>query len=97
MNFYSLDTFSWHEVPISLAFMQAHRQQFDDYQLHSAIAKCHGLPPPQASSKVRSGEVGWHQGELSADMLAELDAVWQEQITEKYGFASYHELRAALR
>lgn len=81
----------------SLPFMQAHRQQFDDHQLHSAIARCHGLPPPQASSKVRSGAVGGYKGELSAEILAELDQVWQTQITEKYGFASYHELRAALR
>lgn len=81
----------------SLAFMQAHRQQFDDHQLHSAISKCHGLPPPQGSSKVRAGQVGAYQHELPASIVAELDAVWQVHITAHYGFASYEELRTALR
>ena len=48
------------------------------------------------SSKVRSGRVGDHQRELPADISAEMDAIWREEIEAKLGMASYQALRETL-
>ena len=80
----------------SLDFMLAHKDRFDDYLIRQHSERVAGLPPGSDSAKVRQGEVGAHKVELPTHLSAELDQIWREEITPKYDFASYGELRAAL-
>lgn len=40
--------------------------------------------------------MGEHRRELSPEIIAGLDAIWQREITPRFGFASYEEFAAAL-
>jgi hypothetical protein len=80
----------------SIEFMSAHKRQFDDHLIRQARDAVCGLPPGGESSKVRTGNVGDHAHELSADLIAELDQIWREEIEPQTGFPSYAALRAAL-
>ena len=80
----------------SLDFMLAHKNRFDDLLMRERSERVIGLPPGSDSTKVRKGKVGEHAHELSADLSAEFDRVWREQIEAKFGFASYAELSDAL-
>jgi hypothetical protein len=80
----------------SLDFMLAHKNRFDDLLMRERSERVIGLPPGSDSTKVRKGKVGEHAHELSADLSAEFDRVWREQIEAKLGFASYAELSDAL-
>jgi hypothetical protein len=55
-----------------------------------------GIPPGGDSAKVRAGQVGEHKEHFSTETLAELDAVWQREVTEKAGFSDYASMIAAL-
>lgn len=81
----------------SLDFMLNHKDKFDDFLLHNLFIQAGILPPGGDSAKVRKGEVGQHHYELSAEISAEMDVIWQEEITAKLGFTDYRALRAALR
>jgi hypothetical protein len=80
----------------SLEFMRAHQRQFDDHLIREARDATCGLPPGGNSSKVRTGNVGDHAQELSAEVGAAFDRVWREEIEATLGFPSYAALRAAL-
>ncbi len=81
----------------SLQFMQAHKQHFDDHLIRQARDAVCGLPPGGDSSKVRTGNIGDHARELPADVSAECDRIWKEEIEATLGFATYADLRIALR
>ncbi|MCB1692423.1 MAG: sulfotransferase domain-containing protein [Pseudomonadales bacterium] len=81
----------------SLAFMQANKDKFDDLMMREMSEKNAGLPPGSESSKVRDGKTGSHVDVLGPELLAELDAIWQEEIAAKYGFADYAAMEKALR
>ena len=78
----------------SFAFMRAHERQFDDHLVRQARDAACGLPPAGVTTKIRTGRVGDHVGELSADLCEALDALWHELIAEPFGLRSYEELRA---
>jgi hypothetical protein len=59
-------------------------------------ARCN-LPAGSDSAKVRKGGVGGYKAELSADLVAQLDAKWTELVTPVTGFADYAALEAAIR
>jgi len=80
----------------SLDFMLAHKEQFDDRLMREFNVKIGQLPPGGDAIRVRKGRVGDHRLELPADISAEMDAIWQEEITAKWGLASYQDLRAAI-
>ena len=80
----------------SLDFMLAHKDRFDDRLMRERSERVIGLPPGSDSAKVRKGKVGEHVNELSAEISAEFDRVWREQIESKLGFSSYAELSDAL-
>lgn len=80
----------------SLDFMSVHKRQFDDHLIREARDTLCGLPPGGDSAKVRTGNVGDHTRELSAEIIAELDRIWREEIEVPLGFPSYAALRAAL-
>ena len=80
----------------SFDFMLAHKDRFDDKLMRDRSERLSGLPPGSDSAKVRKGEVGEHRQELSAEIIAGLDAIWQREVTPRFGFAQYEDLAAAL-
>lgn len=80
----------------SLEFMRIHKRQFDDHLIREARDAVCGLPPGGDSSKVRTGNVGDHNRELSPEVIAELDRRWRDEIEATLEFSSYTALRAAL-
>jgi len=78
----------------SLPFMLKHKDKFDDKLMRERSERIAGLPPGSDSAKVRVGEVDQHRHELPPAMSAELDAIWQEEITPILGFADYAEFAA---
>jgi len=81
----------------SFAFMLDHKEQFDDLLMREAIERFGILPPGGEASKVRAGGVGAHRHELSPDIAAAMDAMWDRRIAPTLGFADYAALEAALR
>jgi hypothetical protein len=81
----------------SLAFMQRHKDRFDDSMLRARSVEVSGLPADSDSAKVRSGQVGESRQHLDAAVIAELDSVWRERITSTLGFADYAAMIAFLR
>lgn len=73
----------------SLAFMLRHKNRFDDRLMRELSERLVSLPPGSDSAKVRSGKVGEHALHLSEDVSAEIDAVWRQEITERFGFQNY--------
>ena len=84
------------EEHASLPFMQAHKDKFDDLLMRELSERVAGLPPGSDSAKVRAGKVGEHAQHLSQDIADELDAIWQEEITEQFGFADYASMISTL-
>lgn len=80
----------------SFDFMLAHKDRFDDKLMRERSERVTGLPPGSDSAKVRKGAVGEHRQELSPEVIAGLDAIWQREITPRLGFAHYEDLAAAL-
>jgi|TARA_Y100000310_G_scaffold342789_1_gene447446 hypothetical protein len=54
------------------------------------------LPRGGDSAKVRKGQVGSHRAELSEEVIAEMDEVWDEEITQTLGFPDYQALQHSL-
>ncbi len=80
----------------SLEFMLAHKDKFDDLGMRTLSERRCGLPPGSDSAKVRVGKVGSHRTELTEDLAAEMDALWAEHITARFGYPDYAALEAAL-
>jgi len=80
----------------SFPFMLTHKDKFDDKLMRERSEKVGGLPPGSDSAKVRNGQVGEHRNELSPEIIAGLDAIWQREITPRFGFPHYEDLAAAL-
>ena len=85
------------EEKASLPFMQKHKNKFDDLMMRELSEHEAGVPAGSDSSKVRLGQVGEHKQYLSDELSAEFDAVWQQEITERFGFADYQSLITSLR
>ena len=80
----------------SLRSMSAHKDKYDDLLMRERSEEVMGLPPGSDSAKVRVGAVGSFAKELPAPLVAELDAIWSEVVTPRFGAASYAELTAGL-
>lgn len=78
----------------SFEFMRVHERQFDDHLVRQARDAACGLPPAGVTTKVRTGRVGDHARVLSADIIAALDALWQESLAASFDLHSYEALRA---
>lgn len=78
----------------SRQFMLDHQDRFDDRMMRDASEKYASLPPGSDSSKVqrqREPQI------LSQAILAELDAIWVEEITRPFGFPDYGSMESTLR
>ena len=80
------------EEHASLKFMLEHKNKFDDLLMREMSEQVASLPPGSDSAKVRVGGVGEHVQHLGDDISAEFDAIWHEEISGKFGFASYQAL-----
>lgn len=80
----------------SFDFMLRHKDRFDDKLMRERSEQVAGLPPGSDSAKVRNGQVGEHKQELSPEIIAGLDAIWQREITPRFDFPHYEDLAAAL-
>ncbi|MEE2777582.1 MAG: sulfotransferase domain-containing protein [Acidobacteriota bacterium] len=80
----------------SLQFMLAHKDRFDDLLMREHSERNALLPAGSDSAKVREGKVGASKVELSADLSAELEELWRDEIEAQIGFASYAEVCDAL-
>ncbi|MFZ1752415.1 MAG: sulfotransferase domain-containing protein [Caldilineaceae bacterium] len=80
----------------SFEFMLTHKDKFDDKMMRERSERVSGLPPGSDSAKVRKGKVGEHRHELPPEIVASLDAIWQQTITPRFGFPHYEDLAAAL-
>jgi hypothetical protein len=84
------------EKQSSLAFMQAHKDRFDDKLMreHSVVAV--GLPADSESSKVRTGQSGDSAQQLSEGTRQQIQALWHRYITPDLGFEDYPAMIASL-
>jgi hypothetical protein len=84
------------EQQASLKFMQEHGDRFDDRLMREMSERVASLPAGSDSAKVRVGSVGEHVQHLSDNIAAEVDAIWQQEISSKFGFSDYQALIASL-
>jgi hypothetical protein len=80
----------------SLQSMTKHKDRYDDLLMRERSEEVVGLPPGSDSAKVRVGVVGSFTRELPAPVVEELDAIWREVVTPRFGAAGYAELMARL-
>ncbi len=80
----------------SLAFMQKHKNKFDDLLMRELSERVAYLPPGSDSAKVGVSKAGEYAQHLSDEVSAEFDTIWQEEITERFGFQNYQMLIKAL-
>ena len=81
----------------SREYMLKHSHQFDEQHMREIGGKRASLPPAIDSSKVTSGNSNHARYQLSSESKQILDDIWCEQITAKYGFETYNDLRQAVR
>lgn len=84
------------EQQASLKFMQEHVNRFDDRLMREMSERVAFLPAGSDSAKVRVGSVGEHVQHLSDDIADEIDAIWQQEISARFGFPDYPALIASL-
>jgi len=78
----------------SLAYMQKHKDRFDDAMLRRQSEE-EVLPPGSDSAKVRAGQVREH---IWSDRVTSLfDELWRTHIEPETGFGDYDSLIASLR
>jgi hypothetical protein len=78
----------------SLAFMQAHKDRFDDAMLR-ARSEEEVLPPGSDSAKVRAGQVG--EFEFSEEVKRRFESLWTEHLLPVTGYQAYDDLIADLK
>jgi hypothetical protein len=80
-----------------IAFMQEHKEQFEDHIVRHARSGPMGLPADGRLDKVREGRVGSAEGRVAADVLGALQSQWSAEVTPATGLATYADLQRALR
>lgn len=78
----------------SLQSMTAHKDKYADLLMRERSELVVDLPPGSDSAKVRVGAVGSFAKELPAAIVDQLDAIWGEVVTPRFGAASYSDLTA---
>ena len=80
-----------------IAFMQQHKEQFEDHIVRHVVSGPMGLPLDGRLDKVREGRVGSSHGRVSEAIRQALQAQWSAEVTPATGLASYADLRRALQ
>ena len=81
----------------SREFMLAHKHHFDEHPTAQHLKKRANLPTPISAHKVTPVLLDETRYQLSPLHKAMLDDIWREQITSRFGLASYDNLRQSLR
>jgi hypothetical protein len=81
----------------SREFMLTHEHQFDERHIRAIGEKRAGLPPAINLKKVTPGTSNEERYQLSPVLKNMLDDIWREQITPRFGFENYEDLRLSLR
>jgi hypothetical protein len=84
------------EEHASFAFMERHKDRFDDLMMRDLGERVANLSTGSDSAKIRKGTVGEHKRTQSPEVIAELDAIWQREITPVTGHSDYAALIADL-
>jgi hypothetical protein len=77
-------------------FMRAHNHQFDDHLVRATRNAVCGIPMDGTTSKVKNGRVGESKNIVPAEVRAEFDSTWNEEITNSIGVRSYEDLQKEL-
>lgn len=80
----------------SREFMLAHSHQFSARHVAQSGGQRAGLPPAIDTFKVTPGTPNETGYQLTPALRTQLDKIWQAQITPKFGFQRYAELRQHL-
>lgn len=80
----------------TLAFMQEHKEKFDEHLTKDARNEVMGLPREagRENSKVKQGEVGAAGAVMTPGLQRAMRSKWVEVVTPTLGFADYGELLA---
>jgi hypothetical protein len=78
-------------------FMLAHRHQFDTHLEAARGLTRAGAPLPLNSDKVTPGNEHTHRLQLAPHLVKILDEIWREQITPKFGFETYEQMRQMIK
>jgi len=79
-----------------IKFMREHQAQFEDHIIRKTRSAAMGLPLDGQLSKVRNGVVGESKLAVPDEIKKELEDIWHEEITSKFGLNSYEDLRKEL-
>jgi len=79
-----------------IKFMQQHKDQFEDHNIRKARSAAMSLPLDGQLNKVRNGQVGESKLAVPDEIRLELDDIWRQEITLKFGLNSYEDLRKEL-
>ena len=79
-----------------IKFMREHAAQFEDHIIRKTRSAAMRLPLDGQLSKVRNGVVGESKLAVPDEIKKELDEIWREEITPKFGLNSYEDLRKEL-
>ncbi|MFK7913838.1 MAG: sulfotransferase domain-containing protein [Pseudomonadales bacterium] len=81
----------------SREFMLEHKDRFNDAMMRAISESRGGLPSGSDSAKVRANAGQPRRDELSAERLAEFDAIWQSDVAEHINLPDFAALEADLR
>ena len=81
----------------SREFMLANQSHFDEHLIKAHFARRGGAPVDGNASKVTPGANNHERYQLSPALKVEFDAVWDRLIYQRFGFADYGALRAAIQ
>ena len=79
-----------------IKFMQEHKDQFEDHIIRKARSAAMRMPLDGRLNKVRTGQVGESKVAVPDKIKQELDDIWRQEITLKFGLNSYEDLRKEL-
>ena len=79
-----------------IKFMREHQAQFEDHIIRETRSAAMRLPLDRQLSKVRNGMVGESKLGVPDEIKKELEDIWREEITSKFGLNSYEDLRKEL-
>ena len=79
-----------------IRFMREHAAQFEDHIIRETRSAAMRLPLDGQLSKVRNGVVGESKLAVPEEIKKELEDIWREEITPKFGLNSYEDLRQEL-
>lgn len=81
----------------SRQFMLEHKKQFDEGPFRQLITQRTGIPISANAYKVTPGARDDPKYQLAAAHQQNLEEIWRAQVSDRFGLASYEELRQAIR